>query len=148
MSSRVTKQAGRLSAATILIAYFVLLISNTYFFASGPDSSGYMNGAKLLSRGEAHVRVDALRTFGLTDDMTHVFVPYGFAIHRPGVLVPSYPAGLPLHLAAAAGIGGWKTAPFVLSPIVAIGCLLMLFALGREVGLTGAWALAPPLMLA
>ena len=141
-------KVGTLGSAVVLIAYFVLLLTNTYFFASGPDSSGYMNGAKLLLTGEAHVRVEALRTFGLTDDMTHVFVPYGFAIHRPGVLVPSYPAGLPLHLAAAAGIGGWKTAPFVLAPIVAIGCLLMCYALGREAGLVGLWAVAPSLMLA
>ena len=137
-----------LAGAIVLLGYFGLLLANTYFFASGPDSSGYMNGARLLSKGEPHVRIQALDDFGLTGDMTHVFVPYGFVVAGPGVMVPSFPAGLPIHLAAAAAVGGWERAPYLVSPIVAILCLIVLFALGRETGLTELWALAPPMMLA
>src|SRR5712691_4624822 len=125
----------RVSIALALGAYLVVLLRNTCYFAAGPDSSGYMNEARLLASGRTRLFVEPLRTFNLGPALIYVFTPFGFMKSGLRTLVPTYPAGAPLHMIAAAKIGGWSTAPFVISPLMAIGCLLLIYAIGRELGL-------------
>ena len=57
-------------------------------------------------------------------------------------MVPFYPPGFPLHLALAATIGGWREAPYLVSPIASLLCLCATFLLGRELGLSRPFAFA------
>ena len=77
------------------------------------------------------------------------FIPLGYrAGPKPGTMVPTYPPGLPLHLALLGTLGGWSFAPFLAGPIAAIASLLLLFGIGRELGLSRGFAAAGMAMLA
>jgi 4-amino-4-deoxy-L-arabinose transferase and related glycosyltransferases of PMT family len=63
-------------------------------------------------------------------------------------MVPTYPAGLPLHMALAGMVAGWERGPFAIPPLASTGCLLLLFLLARRLGLAAGWALGAVLILA
>jgi hypothetical protein len=129
--------------AALLIGYLFLLCDKAFLSAGGSDSSGYLNAAKLFSRGKLTAAVEPLRRLGLSQEFARVFIPLGFSPGRkPGTMVPSYPPGLPLHLAAAALVGSWARAPFWVSPVAATLCLLLVYGIGRELGMTRALAVA------
>jgi hypothetical protein len=131
------------------LAYFSMLLANTCFFAAGPDSSGYCNEAKLLARRQVRVVVEPMRQFNLDPSSIYAFTPLAFSRGTIAyTMVPTYPAGLPLHLVTAAAIGGWKTAPFLVVPIVAMLCLGMIYLVARELGLSRLWSIAAVLVLA
>jgi len=146
------RTARRILLLTALLlaggAYLTLLLRNTCFFASGPDSSGYLSEAKLFASGRLTVPVAPLRELGVDGSLIDAFVPLGFFPGPHGTMVPTYPPGLPLHMAAFALLCGWKTGPFLVSPLAAIGCLLLLYATGRELGLPARWSAVAPLLLA
>ncbi|MGZ8852683.1 MAG: hypothetical protein ACXW2X_04755 [Thermoanaerobaculia bacterium] len=131
--------AAALVAAAV-IAYCVMLFSNISYAAGGSDTAGYMNLAKLLASGRTRHVIEPLRMFGLEQNATFVsiFTPIGFTWGLPGTgtMAPGYPPGMPLHIAAAAAIGGWSHAPFFVSPIAALLCAGMMFLVGRELGLS------------
>jgi hypothetical protein len=123
-----------------LIAYAALLVSHLSYAAGGADTSGYLNLAKLLATGRTRRVIEPIRMFGLapTTTLISVFTPIGFTwgIAGTGTMAPGYQPGLPLHLVAAASIGGWKRAPFFVSPIAAILCVAMMFQVGRKFDLS------------
>lgn len=140
---------ARILCAALLPGYLFLLCDKAFLSAGGSDSSGYLNAAKLFSRGKLADAVEPLRRFGLSQQFVHVFIPLGFSPGRePGTMVPSYPPGLPLHMAAAALVGGWARAPFWVSPLSATLCLLLVYGIGRELGMTQALAVAAAACLA
>jgi hypothetical protein len=55
-------------------------------------------------------------------------------------MVPYYPPGFPLHLAAAGTFGNWAWAPFFVSPIAALLLVITTYFLGRELSLSRALA--------
>ena len=115
----------------------------------GADSSGYLNAAKLLARGKLTDSVEPLTRFNLSQDYARVFIPLGFSPGiEPGTMVPSYPLGLPLHMAAAGLVGGWARAPYWVSPLAAALCLLLVYGIGRELGMSRPFAVAPSVCLA
>jgi 4-amino-4-deoxy-L-arabinose transferase-like glycosyltransferase len=63
-------------------------------------------------------------------------------------MAPSYPPGLPLQMAAAGWLGGSRNAHFLVVPVNAIACLLLVYVLGRELALPRILALAGCLLLA
>jgi hypothetical protein len=63
-------------------------------------------------------------------------------------MTPFYPLGFPAHLAAAALAGGWETAPYLVSPIAAVLCVVLLYLLGRELGLSPSWSAGTAAVLA
>lgn len=129
--------------------YMAVVLRNTCYFAAGPDSSGYMNAARLLSEGRLRIEVTPIRDLQLDyDTMIYVFTPLGFARGGNGTMVPTYPAGMPLHMAAVARFGGWKIAPFLVSPFMALGSLVLCVLVGRELGLSVAWGIAAAAILA
>lgn len=140
VSSQRRRAASALFATIALLVYAVLLFRDTSFAAGGPDSSGYLNLAKMLAQGKTRVVLEPLRTFGLAEngDLVRIFTPVGFTWGLPGTgsMAPGYPPGMAVHLALAGALGGWERAPFLVSPLAAIGCALMMFLLARELGLS------------
>ena len=136
-------------AAVLFLGYALVLFHHTVFAVGGSDSSGYLNAARLLSEGRAVTRIRGLERLALGPDFAETFIPLGFTPGpRPGTMAPSYPPGLPLHMAIAALVGGWSRAPFYVSPIAALVCLVLIYRLGRDVGLPPALALAGSALLA
>jgi hypothetical protein len=132
----------------LFLAYALVLFHHTVFAVGGSDSSGYVNAARLLSEGQVTARVRGLDRLSLGPEFTEIFIPLGFSPGpRPGTMSPSYPPGLPLHMAAAGLLGGWSRAPFFVSPIAALVCLVLMYLLGRELGLSPALALSGSALL-
>ncbi|HSP93206.1 MAG TPA: hypothetical protein VLU06_01550 [Thermoanaerobaculia bacterium] len=104
--------------------------------------------ARLFARGRVTERIEILQDLGLPSPDPDVFVPLGYrAAASPGPMAPSYPPGLPLHMAAAGEAAGWDTAPFLAGPLTAIAALLLLF-LARELGLSPGLSAAGVALLA
>jgi hypothetical protein len=144
-----TPRVLALAGGVLLGAYAFALFHHTSFAAGGSDSSGYLNAARLFARGSATEPIRGLARLGLTQDFAPIFVPLGYTtLERPAVMAPSYPPGLPLHMALAAGIGGWTRAPFLVSPLAGIACLVLLYFLGRELRLPPPFAAAGCALLA
>ena len=81
-----------LIAGVLLIAYLVIMIRHVCAVAGGSDSSGYLNEARMLSRGVLTEPVAGLRLLHLDDSAVNLFIPLGFIPGpRPGTMVPSYP---------------------------------------------------------
>lgn len=128
-----------LATAVVFVLYAALLFQNNSHVAGGPDESGYMNAARLFASGVVRVEVEPLRRWSLDSSWLHVFTPLGFAPSGDRWMVPTYPPGLPVHLI----IGG-----FFVSPILALGCLVLTFLLAREMTLPLSYALAAGAVLA
>jgi len=132
----------------LLTGYALVLFHHTSFAAGGADSSGYLNAARLIASGRASEPIRGLQRLGLPPSDAPLFTPLGYGPGpRPGTMSPSYPPGLPLHMAAAAFLGGWSRAPFLVSPLAGLACLLLIFFLGRELGLTRGLAFAASVLL-
>jgi Dolichyl-phosphate-mannose-protein mannosyltransferase len=144
------RSAWRLFCGALLAGYALVLYHHTSFVAGGSDSSGYLNCARLLAAGRVSEPIQALRKLGLSpSDFARVFIPLGYTTGvRPGTMAPIYPPGLPLHMAAAGIIGGWERTPFLVSPIAALACLVLLYLLGLEFRLPPTLALGGSALLA
>ncbi|HYH07446.1 MAG TPA: hypothetical protein VEK11_10360 [Thermoanaerobaculia bacterium] len=137
------KRAASAAAFVFAAGYLALLLSNACMFAAGPDSSGYLNEARLLAAGKRSVALD------VDPSLIHLFTPYGFMAGRtPGTMVPTYPAGTPLHFALAAAIGGWQIAPFVVSPLAATASLFLFALVARRLGASAPWSIVAAVLLA
>lgn len=138
-----------LSAALLLFVAAYLGFVGWYHapYAAASDASGYMNSARLILDGRLGTPLRLPP--GLPADLVPrpAFIPLGF---RPDVrnegMVPTYPVGLPLHLAAV----GWFTDLSVASRTVAVGSALafvvLLYLTGREFGVRPAWSLGVALL--
>jgi hypothetical protein len=139
----------RWSLIFCLALYGALLVRASSSIAGGADSSGYLNAARLFSRGRAVERIQALERWQFPVQWAGRFIPLGFSPSvRPGSMAPSYPPGLPLHMAAAAAVGGWARAPFLVPPAAAMACLVLLYLLGRELSLSRTLSAAAAILLA
>lgn len=135
--SRASK--GFLVAAAIFYTLFLVWYHCPY--AGGSDSSGYLNGAQLLMAGEwsTPLRVPA----GMTPDVlppAH-FVPLGFRLDATREnLVPTYPIGLPLHIAAVGKLVGLAHAATIVGVVSALVFALLLYLTCREFGVRPNWS--------
>lgn len=140
--------------ATLIVAaaagYARMLGGNLSRAAAGSDASGYLNEARLIAGGRTSISNEPLHRFGLDESWAETFSPLGFvpATASRMTLVPTYPPGVPLHLAVAAMIGGWSTAPFLVGPLAAFGCLVLIFMAGRTLGLSPLLSFGAAAMLA
>ena len=130
------------AAAAALALYGVFLYRHTSFAVGGSDSSGYLNAARALVKGPLVAPLPVLERLGLPESAGPAFAPLGF-VYLTGrrALGLFYPIGFPLHEAAAAVLMGWARGPFLVSPGAAVLSLLLVFAVGRELGLPR-WASA------
>jgi hypothetical protein len=137
-----------LAAVAGLAVYGVYLYRHTCFAVGGSDSSGYANAARALVNGPLVSPVPALERFGLEGSDASAFTPLGYVLLEGPTLAPLYPVGFPLHVAAAARLAGWELGPYLVSPVAALIVLLLVFLVGRELGLPHGWAAAASVLLA
>jgi hypothetical protein len=116
-------------------AYLAVLLQHNCWFAAGPDSAGYCTEAKMIAAGQMMMEVPLLRELQLRPEMIRVFTPTGW-MRAPvdGFMVPTYPAGVPLHQAVLGNLFGWGRAPFLLAPIMAFLAIFAGVALFLELG--------------
>lgn len=113
------------------------------------DSSGYLNHAMALARGELVRPIPAVVRLGVDPSLHQLLIPLGFRSGpTAGTMVPTYPPGLPVHTVLFARLLGWDEGPFLLSPFFAAIGLVAFYLLGRELGLTAKEAGAGTLILA
>jgi len=123
-----------------LVAYAVFF-SNHIDATAGPnDSGGYLNSAKLLLGG--HVTGEPRMIFGRAAGETDItpYLPSAFFPTATGRMVPEYPVGFPLEVAAVAKLTSLETAvPAVILLQLVLGVVLT-WRLARLVGLPEGWA--------
>jgi hypothetical protein len=133
-----------------LAVYALIIGFNSTIAVGGSDSSGYLNGARLLASGrlELPVRIPA-GLAGQEGISPPRFEPLGFvAFEDSSRLVPTYPTGFPLHVARASKLFGWSWGPRFVEIAGAIAAVWLCFAVGRELGLSRSLAGVAALILA
>lgn len=157
MGERMTSDQGsRLLGVALLAAlalYTAVLINRASNAVGGSDSSGYARLARSLVNGQVALPVLELDQLDLPASYAPVFTPLGYMpFVKDGapkrIMVPYYPVGFPLHLAVGASILGWRCGPIRVSPLVGAVSLLILFLVGRRLGLSVAPAAAGAALLA
>jgi hypothetical protein len=142
--------AAPAAAPRWLLALFVIgLTGLTYFLygqttivAAGSDSSGYMNCARLLARGEL-TAPQRIPPEVAADALPYDFMPLGYNVSaKPGFIVPTYPQGLPMHLAVGGLTLGWRLGPHWIIVGSAVAAILLCYVCAREIGVS------PPLAMA
>jgi len=124
-------------ALVALLGYGVFLGINFAPVAGGSDSSGYLNAARLLADGRLTTPQRDLS--GLVVSTRLQLQPLGFT-SEPALsrLVPTYPLGLPAHIAIASVIFGWNFGPLLVGVGAALAAIVLCYAVGRELGLSRA----------
>lgn len=137
------------TATAALLGYAVFLSRHASFAVGGADSSGYANAAKAVTRRTLVVPIADLDRFDLPASFGNVFTPLGYVLLPGGrTMAPMYPVGFPLHFALAGSLFGWEKAPYLVSPLAAVLCVILMYALGRELGLSGWLAAGGAVLLA
>jgi len=133
-------------ASTIVVLIGGLIFAGFLYrqgspYAGGADSSGYLNSAELMSHGHFFGPVRAPAGYGHASFSRGAFEPLGFRVD-PQIprMAPTYPLGLPLHLMAAAAIGGWDRAALIVSVFAALAGGAILWSLARLLQFSPAWA--------
>jgi hypothetical protein len=131
----------------VLAGYAAWLGSRFSPEPGGADASGYLNSAKFLAEGRLVSQLQMAPV--LKDEWSQDFQPLGFeAIRHTTRLVPGYPVGLPLHLAAASSVFGWRWSSQIVGIGGALAAVGMCYRLARELGLTPLAAFATGAALA
>ncbi|MFN0088526.1 MAG: YfhO family protein [Blastocatellia bacterium] len=142
------RQGLFLAAAAGLLLYGWFLVTHAAYAVGGSDSSGYAALARSLYARTIVHPVTEVERLGVPLESDRGFIPLGFDRGpRPGTMTPFYPIGFPLHMAAGALLAGWQRGPFLVSPICALFCLLLLYRLGRELELSRGFSIAGAVML-
>ena len=131
----------------ILLAVYVGVHYGS-FAAAGSDSYGYVSQARLWLGGIPRVEQPWVQDFSWPN-REWVFSPLGYRPFSPdGTIVPTYPAGLPMLMAAFLAVMG-DTGPFYVVPVLGAFTLLVTYLLGKEATGSGTVAgLASILLLA
>jgi hypothetical protein len=130
-------------AAILFGGYAGLLVNRRVSGVGGSDAAGYINTARDIAERRVARPIRGLAELGLDERWGPVFTPLAEEAGLvSGTMVPYYPPGFPIHQAAAASLAGWRSAPFLVSPIAAILCLALTYLLGRELGLSRSLASA------
>lgn len=131
-----------------VLGYAGLLRLYTSPYAGGSDSSGYLNSAAFLLKGQLSAAKPALAGHAPGEFAIGAHQPLGF-VARTGTdeMAPSYPLGLPLHLVAFSWIAGldWAAIPVNICSALAAGALCYLLA--RRLDLPRGPALAGAVVL-
>lgn len=131
-------------ALLALAAYGVFLATHATTVAGGSDSSGYLNSARLLAAGHLQGELRVPAEFGPPSALNRAaFTPFGFfAYPDRTALPPTYPTGLPLHLAAAGTLFGWHLGPLLVQVGGALAALALCYLTARALRLRPALAAA------
>jgi hypothetical protein len=136
-------------ALVFAAAYGAFLARHASRSVGAADSSGYLNHAMALARGELVRPIPAVVRLGIDPSLHQLLIPLGFRTGpTTGTMVPIYPPGLPIHVVLFARLFGWDEGPFLVSPFFAAIGLVAFYLVGRELGLTTKEAAAGSLILA
>ncbi|MBL9213181.1 MAG: glycosyltransferase family 39 protein [Opitutaceae bacterium] len=137
-------------AGLAFAAYGVFLALTMSVAAGGSDSSGYLNSARLLAAGQLQTDLRVPPEFGRPTEVNRShFSPQGFGQFAANPrLPPSYPTGLPLHLALAGKLFGWEAGPRLVQLVAALGAVALGYATARALGVSWPLAAAGAAMLA
>lgn len=142
----------RLGLGLVIVAaliYLALLVRHTGAYAGGSDSSGYLNHAQRLRAGHLHVAPRTLPTLAAEHTPDFLYSALGIKPAPDGNgLVPTYPAGLPLMIAALSFAAGWDHAANVVMVLNSIAGVLLTFATGRIFGLSFRWSIVAAAIIA
>ena len=124
-------------------------------YAGGADSAGYLHSARLIRQGDFFAPVRTLPGQSPVEFGEMALQPLGFRVsNASGRMAPTYPTGLPLHLAAAALLVGSTQAVTLVNVLTAMASGVLLFALCRQLGISApaavtgvAWLWLCPLYL-
>lgn len=104
-------------------------------YAAGSDPSGYLNSARLMQQGTFFATPRVLPGYSAREFGGSANVPLGFVLRDDNRMIPTYPAGYPLHLLVAANFG-WSRGMKALNVAIALASGLLLYAYGRKMGIS------------
>ncbi|MEO6568604.1 MAG: hypothetical protein ABIO94_07550, partial [Opitutaceae bacterium] len=84
-----------------MVLYAFLIATYMGAYAGGSDSSGYLNNARLLREGRFIIERRALENLPAEKLPVYAYIPLGFIPVKTHEMVPTYPVGLSLMIAAA-----------------------------------------------
>jgi hypothetical protein len=115
--------------ALVLVAYLGMVRRYSSDVPGGSDWWGYVSEGIRLSHGRFYEPEHVLSRFGLPEDsgLTH---PLAYREKGAQGTVPTYPFGYPLLIALAINLAG-RQAAFWVTPLLAVGALLLTYLLGR-----------------
>jgi hypothetical protein len=134
-------------AGLLSLAAFIVGVSAGTRCACAADAYGYVSQAELWARGTLHVP-EPLAAIVPWPMPEWTLSPLGYRpATYPGAIVPTYPPGFPMTMAAAMKISGMREAAFLIVPILGAVTVWATFLLGRQldtsiVGLVGAFLTA------
>ena len=147
-TSQPTRTILTIALTVAVLGYLWMLRQHTSPFAGGSDSSGYLNSAALVRAGKLFAPVRALPGHAADEFGPHVLKPLGFNPGpAAGLMVPTYPIGLPLHLAALSPVAGLDWATLPLNMITALAAGGLMYALARQLRLSVPLALGGAALL-
>jgi hypothetical protein len=138
----------------LLVIYGAVVAAHASHAVGGSDSSGYATIARSVLEGRILLPIPELEQLGFPASYAPMFSPLAYTTRveksapQKAALVPVYPVGFPLHMAAGAVILGWRNGPFIISPLMGTLSLLFLYLIGRRLGLSRAFAFAGAMVLA
>lgn len=133
---------GRLwLVAGLLLPYAAFIAWYHAPYAAGSDASGYLHSARLLLEGRLTEPVRLPPGLPRNLVSNNAITPLGFRVDASGKnLVPTYPVGLPLHLAAVGWLTGLEAASTLVALFAALGFLALLYGTSREFGVSPGWS--------
>ena len=131
-----------------LLAYVAWLWPVLDVYAGGSDSAGYLLSAQLFRRGRLEVPITYPPAVpgGLVNK--RAFMPIGSTVRHGVTLVPAYPTGFPLHVAALDIWLDHEDAVRAVEVLTVVVNLLLAYRIGRLAGLHRHMALGAAALLA
>lgn len=131
----------RIVLTTALSSALILVAANRVTSCGGLDSAGYLGAARLFLSGKIIEPQPVARVLPFPE-ATAASAPLGFVASAvPFHVAPRFPPGLPLIMAVALVLAG-DAAPFLVPSALAIGCVLLVYAMTRRLAADPAAALA------
>jgi hypothetical protein len=125
---------SRMGRVALPLAVILGLAVGLYFgsfAAAGSDSYGYVSQAHLWLTGSLRVEQPFVQQFSWPN-RDWVFTPLGYKpLSSDGVIVPTYPPGLPMLMAAFLAVFG-ENGPFLVVPAMGAATLWLTVLLGKQ----------------
>lgn len=137
-----------ITVAIAALLYAILLATHMGAWAGGADSSGYLNNARLLREGRVRAAQRTIENLPSSEVSSFAYIPLGFIPKGGEEMVPTYPVGLSLLIAAVSPLTGWTAASHVTEWLHALAGVALVFALVRIAGLSANLALWGALIMA
>jgi len=140
------RYAGPIAAAAAVATAVVGLLKGTQV-AGGADAYGYVSQALLWLKGLPR-QIEPLAASVPWPQAEWTFSPLGYRPGvGPGIIVPTYPPGLPLTMSVVAGLIG-SEAVYIVVPALGAVAVWLTYLLGRRVADAASGAIAAVLLAA